>query len=257
MADTTLPHFLERSMRIRARRERIFRFFTDSERWSSWLGVGSTIEPRPGGRVSIRYPNGVEAGGEVLEIEPPARLVFSFGFASGKPMPLGASRISLTLADEPGGTLLTLRHELADEAARDHHVQGWRYQLAVLANAVADAQHGAATARIDAWFAAGSEPDPSRRAEHLGDAVSAEVTFRDRFSAVEGRTDLDPHLDAIHRFMPGSRLLRSGPIRQCQGAALADWRATGADGTERGRGTNFFRFDADGLIEEVIGFWTG
>jgi hypothetical protein len=36
---------------------------------------------------------------------------------------------------------------------------------------------------------------------------------------------------------------------------LADWVALGADGQERGRGTNLFVLDADGRIQEVTGFW--
>ena len=38
--------------------------------------------------------------------------------------------------------------------------------------------------------------------------------------------------------MPGMRLERDGDVRHCQGTVLADWVARGADGQERGRGTN-------------------
>ena len=53
-----LPHKLDRTILIHASRDIVFRFFTDNERWSAWWGTGSTIEPRPGGRVVIRYPGG-------------------------------------------------------------------------------------------------------------------------------------------------------------------------------------------------------
>ena len=62
----TLIHHLERTLIIGARRETVFRFFTDPVRWASWWGAGSTIEPHPSGRVLIRYPGGTEAVGEVL-----------------------------------------------------------------------------------------------------------------------------------------------------------------------------------------------
>lgn len=61
-----LPHRLERSVLIQADARTVFRFFTDSARWARWWGAGSSIEPRPGGRVSICYPNGARASGEVL-----------------------------------------------------------------------------------------------------------------------------------------------------------------------------------------------
>lgn len=254
MTELVLRHSLDRAARFRARRERVFAFLSEPERWASWWGAGSSIDPVPGGRVTIRYPNGVEAGGEVLEIEAPSKLAFSFGYASGKPMPIGASRVQLDLVEEGGETLVRLRHELADAAARDQHVQGWSYQLAVLANALGDSQHGTATERIDAWFAAWTVADAARRSELLDGAVAPGIAFRDRFGSVDGRTELNAHIEAVRRYLPETRISRSGPIRLCQGAALVDWRSTGADGSENGRGTNWFRFDADARITEVVGF---
>src|SRR5882762_7201438 len=62
-----LPHILERTVHIKAPRDAVFRYFTDSRLWAGWLGSGSTIDPRPGGKVLIRYPGGVEVSGEVVE----------------------------------------------------------------------------------------------------------------------------------------------------------------------------------------------
>jgi len=250
-----LPHTLERKVLIRARRETVFRYFTDSERWAAWWGAGSTIDPRPGGKLQIRYPNAVEAGGEVVEIDAPRRIVFTMGYASGQPIPPGASTVTIALEVDPAGTRLTLHHAFADAAVRDHHVQGWRYQLSVFANVVADALHAGASGPIDAWFAAWSEPDDARRLEILDTAVSARVRFRDRYSMVDGRPDLEPHLSAVHRFMPGNRIERAGAVRHCQGTALADWVVRGTDGVEKGRGTNVFTLDLDDRIEEVVGLW--
>ena len=252
----TLPNVLNRRVVIHARRETVFRHFTDSDRWAAWWGPGSTIEPRPGGKVYIRHPNGVEAGGEVLEIDPPRRIVFTLGYASGQPMPIGGSRVTIELENDHAGTRLELRHEFSEAAARDHHVQGWRYQLAVFSNVVADQVNAAAAVRVDEWFAAWSEPEAGKRERLLSEAVSPAVSFRDRFSLVEGLEDLKPHLAAVHQFMPGMRLMRSGEPRHCQGTVLAEWIATGPDGVERGRGTNVFTLDADGRITGVVGFWS-
>ena len=68
---------LNRSIFIAARPATVFQFFQDSARWASWWGAGSTIEPRKGGRVYVRYPNAVEASGEILEIVAPERIVFT------------------------------------------------------------------------------------------------------------------------------------------------------------------------------------
>ena len=251
-----LPHALDRDVIIRARPATVFRFFTDSTLWASWWGAGSTIDARPGGRVYIRHPNAVEASGEVLELDPPRRIAFTYGYPAGQPIPPGASLVTIRLDDDPHGTRLRLRHEFAEAGVRDHQVQGWRYQLAVFANVVAEhLLRDAAAGRVDAWFAAWSEPDAARRQALLDPVLSPAIRFRDRFSLIEGRADLDPHLAAVHAFMPGSRLERTGEVRHCQGTVLADWVARGADGAERARGTNVFQFDADGRIAEVVGIW--
>ncbi len=251
-----LPHALDRSVVIRARPTTVFRYFTDTARWASWWGAGSSIDPRPGGKVLIRYPNAVEVHGEVLEIDPPRTIMFTYGYASGQPFPAGGSRVTIRLAEDRHGTRLELRHEFSDATVRDHHLQGWRYQLSVFSNVVADLLFADAGARVDAWFAAWSEPDAARRNQQLDRAVSSEIRFRDRYSLVEGRADLEPHLAAVHVHLAGHRLERSGALRQCQGTALADWLMRGPDGAEKGRGTNVFEFDADGRIADVVGIWS-
>ena len=255
MTSATLSHTLERSILIRARREIVFRFFTDSTRWAAWWGAGSTIEPRPGGPVFIRYPGGTEVSGEIVEIDVPHRIVFTYGFVAGTPIPPGASLVTITLEREPAGTRVRLSHAFAEAQVRDEHVQGWRYQLSLFANAVAGDAGASVPEIVDRWFAAWSEPDATRRNAALDHTIAQDVAMRDRFSAIDGAADLREHLAAVHRFMPGVVISRDGEVRQCQGMALADWIARGADGQERGRGTNVFVLNADGLVESVTGFW--
>jgi uncharacterized protein YndB with AHSA1/START domain len=251
-----LPHRLERTVVIQAEREIVFRYFEDSHRWAAWWGAGSTIDARAGGRVYIRHPNGIEAEGEVVEVARPERIVFTYGFVAGKPIPAGSSLVTVHLETSGAATRLLLTHEFADAAARDEHVQGWRYQLSVFGNVVANEVHAGAAETVDAWFAAWSEPDAGVRDAALARIAAEDISFRDRFSLVSGLDDLRPHLAAVHRFMPGMRLRRQGDVRQCQGTALADWVAVGADGQEKGRGTNVFVFRGAGRIESVTGFWS-
>ena len=77
---SALEHVLERTVVIRARRETVFRYFTDSDRFAAWWGEGSTIDARPGGALRIRHPNGALASGEVVEIVPPRLVVFTYGY---------------------------------------------------------------------------------------------------------------------------------------------------------------------------------
>jgi uncharacterized protein YndB with AHSA1/START domain len=247
---------LERTIVIRARRATVFRYFTDPARFAAWWGKGSEIDARVGGRVSIRFPNDVRVGGEVLELEPPGRIVFSYGYEGGRhAIPPGGSRVSITLEELPEGTRLQLRHELATQAGRDMHVQGWRYQLALFANVVSAEEHAAAAERVDALFSAWAEADGGARRALLDQAVTPGVVFRDAHSATTGIDDLHAHLAAAQLHMPGIRLAREGELQQCQGTAVARWVATAADGGVKARGTNVYELAPDGRIDRVVGMW--
>jgi len=252
----SLPHQLERAVVIHATPETVFRFFTDSERFAKWWGGGSTIEARAGGAIHIVHPGGAESRGEVLEVDPPKRIVFTYGFESGTPIRSGSSRVTITLTPERAGTRLRLVHEFADEQARNEHVQGWRFQLSVFANIVADEVNADVARLADTWFAAWGEPDASRREAMMTSIASPAVRFQDRFSNLDGLDDVLPHLAAAQRFMPGLRMKRAGEPRHCQGMALVDWVVSATDGVERGRGTNAFVLGPTGTIEWVTGFWS-
>jgi uncharacterized protein YndB with AHSA1/START domain len=253
---TSLDHVLERSVTIRAQRSTVFRFFTDSQRFAAWWGPGSRIDPRPGGEVHIRYPNGAVAAGAVVELCEPDRIVFTYGYeGAAKPIPPGGSLVTVTLEEVPEGTLLRLRHAFADASVRDQHVQGWRYQLAVFAVAAARDQHSGVESAIDRFLAVWSEADPAVRQSELEAVAMPSLAFRDAFSATDGIADLGAHVAAAQMFMPGVRLERRGGVRQCQGTAIADWVALAADGGERRRGCNVFDLAPDGRIARVVGFW--
>jgi uncharacterized protein YndB with AHSA1/START domain len=252
-----LDNVLERTVVIRALRSTVFRHLTDSGRFAAWWGAGSRIDPRPGGDVHIRYPNGAVATGAVVEIDEPERVVFTFGYeGEGKPLAPGASLVTITLEEVPEGTLLRLRHAFAEAAVRDMHIQGWRYQLAVFSVVAARAQHGDPGSLVDRFFGAWSETDTARRRSTLEEIAAPALSFRDAYSATDGIADLVEHISASQQFMPGMRLERRGEVKHCQGTAVADWVAVAADGSERGRGCNVIELAPDGRIVRVVGLWS-
>jgi uncharacterized protein YndB with AHSA1/START domain len=251
---TELPYHLNRTVVIKAKPETVFRFFTDSARWASWWGAGSTIDARPGGKVYIRHPNGIEALGEVLEVRDAERIAFTYGFASGKPMPPGSSRVTIHLDPDEAGTRLHLLHEFSEAGPRDEHVQGWRFQLSLFGNVIANEVYADAAKAVDVWFAAWVIAEGQARQETLAGIVTPGIRFRDRFSLLDGLADLSAHIGAAQRFMPGIGLQRKGDVRHCQGTVLADWIAVGSDGKERMTGTSVFMFIPDGRIDSVTGF---
>ncbi|MDQ6894947.1 MAG: SRPBCC domain-containing protein [Acidobacteriota bacterium] len=250
-----LNEFLDREITMCARRETVFRYFTDSERFAKWWGAGSQIDPRPGGAVTIRYPNAVTVTGEVKEIDPPRRIVFTYAYAGN--IPADGSLVTITLDETLEGTVLKLRHAFSSAKIRDTHVQGWRYQLALFSKTVAEDQHSGAAERIDEFLRAWGEPDAAMRRSLAESCLTPEISFRDAFSATDGLEEMLANLEAVQIFMPGMTLTRAGDVRQAHGTAIAGWTASAADGSPRGSGTNVFDLAPDGRIRRVVGFWGG
>jgi uncharacterized protein YndB with AHSA1/START domain len=147
VASTTEP--LRHEVRIDAPPDVVFPYFTDPGRIVSWMGVGALLDPRPGGVVRIDVNGRDVVLGEYLEVDPPRRVVFTWGFDGATPLvPAGASRVEVTLEPDGGGTLLTLRHHGLPEPSRDMHVAGWTHYLARLGRAAAGDPPGR-----DPWIA--------------------------------------------------------------------------------------------------------
>ena len=71
---------LEVSVHIAATPETVFPYFTDPARYVLWMGIRAELEPHPGGIYRVTMSDGVQASGEFLEVHPPHRLVFSWGW---------------------------------------------------------------------------------------------------------------------------------------------------------------------------------
>ena len=250
---TDLKETLERRIAICARPDTVFRFFTDSSRFARWWGEGSRIDPRQGGEVFIRYPDGRTASGEIVEIDPPRRIVFTYQYPGG--IPSGGSLVTITLAADASGTVLNLTHAFSSDKIRDAHVQGWRYQLALFSKAVAEEGLPKTVERVDAWLAGWGHPDAGRRRDLLRSCATPDVLFRDAFSATAGLDDLLANLEAVQHFMPGIVLTRDGDVGLSHGTAIARWIAKRQTGEALGRGTNVYDLSPDGFFSRVVGFW--
>ena len=252
----TSPNYcLERSLHIIAPRSTVYAFFTDSQRFAAWWGAGSRIDAKPGGAVGIVYPNGIEAGGEVLEVNDQERITFSFGYASGNPVPQGSTRVEVLVEDQDGGTRLSLGHFFDDEASRDAHQSGWAHQLAILANVAAEEAHSDAEERLDQFFELWSESDPALMESKAQQLLSPDLVYHDRYACAADRAAFTAHALAAQRFFPGARVQRQGTVRQCQGQALVDWQVVNEDGQAIATGTNSVCFAGDGKITHVTSFW--
>jgi uncharacterized protein YndB with AHSA1/START domain len=139
---------VEREVRIAARPETVFAFFTDPEKMVRWKGSKAELDPQPGGVYRVEISEQAIARGEYVEIEPPSRVVFTWGWegqesGSGEhAVSPGSSRVEVSLTPDGDGTLLRLRHFGLPEPALDVHGQGWDLFLGRLAVAAAGGDPG-------------------------------------------------------------------------------------------------------------------
>ena len=69
-----------REVRIAARPETVFSFFTDRDKMVRWKGTDATLEPWPGGVYRVNVTGRDVARGEYIEVVPNSRVVFTWGW---------------------------------------------------------------------------------------------------------------------------------------------------------------------------------
>ena len=133
---STQSDALVREIRIAAQPETIFPFFVDPAKMIKWLGKAITADARPGGTCRIDI-NGYVTRGEYLEIVPPSRVVFTWGWENegSTPRP-GESTVEISLIPEGATTLVRLRHLGLSAEERKAHGEGWDQFLPGLITAV-------------------------------------------------------------------------------------------------------------------------
>jgi uncharacterized protein YndB with AHSA1/START domain len=133
---TVAEGVVEREVRIAARPETVFAYWTDPARMARWMGRHVTLDPRPGGAYRVDYNGSDIASGTFVEVDPPSRIVLTWGWeAPGDPTPPGASTVEVTLVPDGAGTIVRLRHSGLPSEAVEGHAQGWDQFLPSLVEA--------------------------------------------------------------------------------------------------------------------------
>src|SRR2546427_11726482 len=83
---------VEHEVRVAAPPQTVFAYFTDPARYIQWMGSTADVQAVPGGSYRVGISDGVEAAGEVVEVDPPRRLRFPRGWAAGHARAAGSIR---------------------------------------------------------------------------------------------------------------------------------------------------------------------
>lgn len=126
---------------IEAPPEAVYEHLVTEDGLTAWMGHRAELDPTPGGRFAVDIA-GHPVRGEFLHLEPPHRVVVSWGFAGSEDLPAGASRVEFRLTATASGTRVDLCHsDLPDPEVRGH-TDGWANFLPRLAIAGAGGDPG-------------------------------------------------------------------------------------------------------------------
>jgi uncharacterized protein YndB with AHSA1/START domain len=123
-------------IRVEASPEEVFPYFVEVERLLVWQGVSASLDPRPGGVYRVDVNGRDVALGEYVVVDPPHRVVFTWGWEGNTAVPPGGSTVEVTLSPQDGATLVRLVHSGLPVPAVGEHDLGWTHfaeRLAVAA----------------------------------------------------------------------------------------------------------------------------
>ena len=115
-----------REIEIDASPETVWELLTDPEKITRWKGVHAEFDSRDGGSYRIEVIPGRTAAGTIVELDPPRKLVYTWGWEGQPELPPGASTVEFLLEPTENGTKLTfLHHKLPGLDAANSHGHGW------------------------------------------------------------------------------------------------------------------------------------
>ena len=116
--------------------EQVFRYFCDADAMLAWMGDRATLDPVEGGAFAVDV-RGVAVRGTYLAVEPPHRVVFSWGHEGSAELPPDSSVVEVRLTAAGSGTRVVIEHRDLPARRAEGHGRGWRLFLGRLAVAAA------------------------------------------------------------------------------------------------------------------------
>jgi uncharacterized protein YndB with AHSA1/START domain len=144
---------VEHEVRVAARPETVFAYFTDPTRMVQWMGAEAMLDPRPGGVCRIVFQpseqhveqladdfgggrQAVEASpvgvmlGEFVEVDPPRRIAFTWGWEQEViAVPPQSTSVEVSFTPDGDDTIVRLVHRRLPAGAVAFHQAGWRHYL--------------------------------------------------------------------------------------------------------------------------------
>lgn len=128
----TTADVLTASIRIDAPPAEVFPYLVDPGLIVEWIGDWADLNPEPGGKFALDIDK-TPVRGEYVEVNPPHRVVFTWGVPGRDGLPPGSTTVEIVLTEDRGATLVELFHHDLPADDFDSHLEGWIAKLATFA----------------------------------------------------------------------------------------------------------------------------
>ena len=122
------PDVLTASIRIAAAPEEVFPYLVDPQLMVQWIGNWADLNPEPGGVFALDMGE-TSVRGNFLEVEPPRRVVFTWGVPGRESLPEGSTTVEIVLEADGDETVVALTHRNLSAEELPRHREGWATQL--------------------------------------------------------------------------------------------------------------------------------
>lgn len=117
---TTVEHVVE----IAASPRTLYDLWTTADGLVAWWGIDATTDARPGGEIRVDIDGRHVMVGEFVELDPPNRIVFTFGWLDDD-LPPGSTTVEVLIDAHGDLTRVTVRHAGLPVELIESHARGW------------------------------------------------------------------------------------------------------------------------------------
>ncbi len=117
---------------IEASPQEVFPYLVQPDLLVRWLCASVDVDPQPGG-VFAADMGQTEVRGSYVAVDPPYRVVFTWGIPGNEQLPAGSSTVEIVLRPEGDATVVELTHRDLPVDRQADHREGWTRLLGALA----------------------------------------------------------------------------------------------------------------------------
>ncbi|MCW2888818.1 MAG: hypothetical protein QOE54_2465 [Streptosporangiaceae bacterium] len=125
------PETLTATIRIAAAPTEVFPYLVQPSLLVQWIGNWADLNPEPGGVFALDV-HGAAVRGNYVSVEPPDRVVFTWGIPGSDALPAGSSTVEILLKADGHETIVELIHHDLPSDQRPQHEAGWPTYLEML-----------------------------------------------------------------------------------------------------------------------------